>query len=229
MRYHLAWFLPELLHAEVPRKAISVDPPSVQSRRGEEVLDTLEEIVLAQGFARLGVTTIAARTSCSKRTLYELAPSRDALVQRVLARFFARIRDEAQAAIARCSAPDARVHAYLQAGVRAAERLSPAAVADIHGWPPARAIWQDHVRQRVDGLSRLIEDGIAAGAFRPFPPAFVAEVVFASINRLREPDFYRSTDLSISAAFDELYEMLLAALTSNMRRARATATTRAGR
>ncbi|MNC97720.1 hypothetical protein D3C83_154730 [compost metagenome] len=78
-------------------------------------------------------------------------------------------------------------------------------------------------------MSRLIEDGIAVGAFRPFPPAFVAEVVFASINRLREPDFYRSTDLSISAAFDELYEMLLAALTSDLGRARATATTRARR
>jgi len=178
-----------------------------------EVLDALEALLLAGGFRQLGVADMAARLNCSKRTLYELAPSRDALLLGVIERFFARIRDEA----ARASAgqpPSAQcIYDYLQVGVRAAERLGAAAVADIQGWPPARALWQDHVRQRVEGLSRIIEAGVATGEFRAFPPAFVAEVVFAAINRLREPDFYRATDLTISEAFDELYAMLLSALT----------------
>lgn len=68
---------------------------------------------------------------------------------------------------------------------------------------------------RVEGLSRLIDNGTRSGAFRKIRPAFVAEVVFASINRLREPGFYDSTDLTISKAFDELHSMLLTALTPN--------------
>ena len=183
------------------------------SKRGNELLDALEELVLREGFASLGVSEIANRLCCSKRTLYDLAPSKHALVLLILRRFFARIRSDA--ALACETSNDARqcIYAYLQVGVRAAEHLSPATVADIHCWPPARAIWQEHVRMRVEGLSHLIDGGTRNGVFRKIPPAFVAEVVFAGINRLREPDFYEFTDLTISEAFDELYSMLLAALT----------------
>ena len=74
-------------------------------------------------------------------------------------------------------------------------------------------MWQDHVARRVDGLRAIIEDGVASGAFHGIQPAFVAEIVFAAINRVREPDFYQSTDLTLSEAFDELYRLLLAAIT----------------
>lgn len=193
------------------------------SKRGEELLDALECIVLSEGFARLSVSLMAARLSCSKRTLYELAASKNELVLHVLDRFFTRIRINAARASDDVADPEQRIYAYLQVGVRAAERLSPATVQDIHNWPPARQIWHEHVRQRVDGLSRMIEHGIRQGAFRDISPAFVAEVVFASINRLREPDFYHSTDLTLSEAFDELYRMLVGALTHGLR-ARAPAT-----
>lgn len=186
-------------------------------------------MVLREGFASLGVSEIANRLSCSKRTLYDLAPSKRELVLIVLDRFFGRIRRDAALAIETAGDPQQRIYAYLQAGVRAAENLNPAAVADIHRWPPARALWQEHVRLRVEGLSRLIDSGTRAGVFRKIPPAFVAEVVFASINRLREPDFYDSTDLTISEAFDELYGMLLAALTPASDTAREIAPRRAPR
>ncbi|MGE0483095.1 MAG: TetR/AcrR family transcriptional regulator [Gammaproteobacteria bacterium] len=188
-------------------------PPRTPTPRGEEVLDTLEDIVLAEGFRHLNVATIAARLACSKRTLYALADSRDALLLRVLDRFFARIREDAQLALARTREPREQVYAYLQVGVRAAERLSQAAVRDIQTWPPACAMWQEHVAQRVGGLRGIIEEGVASGAFHGIQPAFVAEIVFAAINRVRQPDFYQSTDLSLSEAFDELYRLLLAAIT----------------
>lgn len=199
------------------------------SKRGSELLDALEDMVLREGFASLGVSEIANRLSCSKRTLYELAPSKRELVLLVLERFFARIRRDAAVACETATDAQQRIYAYLQAGVRAAENLSPTTVADIHRWPPARAIWQEHVRLRVEGLSKLIDSGTRAGVFRKIPPAFVAEMVFASINRLREPDFYDSTDLTISAAFDELYGMLLAALTPHADSARVTANRHASR
>lgn len=196
------------------RTAPSPLPPSTPSRRGEQILETFEDLVLSRGFARLNVSTIAQQLSCSKRTLYELAPSRDDLILRVIERFFARIRSDATLAVLGQDDPRQRIYRYLQVGAHAAERLSAAAVADIHAWAPARAIWQKHVRLRVDGLTEIIEAGIRARVFRSVPPAFVAEVVFAAINRLREPEFYRSTDLAIAEAFDELYAMLIAALTT---------------
>ncbi len=170
--------------------------------------------MLSRGFARLNVSDIARQLSCSKRTLYELATSRDELILRVIERFFGRIRSDAAVAMLGQDGPEQRIYRYLQAGVHAAERLSATAVSDIHAWAPARAVWQQHVRLRVDGLTEIIESGIRAAVFREVPPAFIAEVVFAAINRLREPEFYRSTDLAIAEAFDELYAMLVAALTT---------------
>ena len=212
------------MQAQVPRtsdRSRSLPPPS---RRGAELLDALEHMVLGEGFARLSVSEIAARLSCSKRTLYELATSKRELVLCVLDHFFRRIRFDAARASDDTADTEQRIYAYLRVGVRAAERLSQATITDIHGWPPARELWREHVRLRVDGLSRIIEGGIREGVFRDIPPAFVAEMVFASINRLREPDFYDSTDLTISEAFDELYGMLVAALTQGMGTASAAAT-----
>lgn len=214
------------LQTTVSTTPLSTTLPVTLSKRGCELLDALEDMVLREGFADLGVSEIATRLSCSKRTLYELAPSKRELVLLVLQRFFARIRRDAANACEHASDAQQRIYAYLQAGVRAAENLSATTVTDIHRWPPARAIWQDHVRLRVEGLSKLIDSGTRAGVFREIPPAFVAEVVFASINRLREPDFYESTDLTISEAFDELYSMLLAALTPFDEHARETVSRR---
>lgn len=155
---------------------------------------------------------MAERLGCSKRTLYELAASKNELVLAIVAQFFARIRSDAADAIKLSKDPTQQIYDYLQVGVRAAQRLSAAAVTDMHQWEPARSVWQEHMRLRVQGLCELIGSGVAAGVFRDINPKLVAELVFASISRLREPDFYASTNISISEAFQAYYGMLLAAL-----------------
>ena len=182
------------------------------SKRSAETLEAFEALILAEGFSRLNVSEIAARLKCSKRTLYELAPSKKALVLKALDNFFSRIRQEAGHVTDNALDPERQVYEYLQVGVRAAERLSQAVVADIHEWEPARTLWREHISLRIDGMCRIIENGVKAGVFRDVLPAFVAEIVFASINRLREPDFSDSTGLTISEAFHDLYEMLLHSL-----------------
>ena len=131
---------------------------------------------------------------------------------KALDNFFSRIRQEADHLTDNTLDPERQVYEYLQVGVRAAERMSQAVVADIHEWEPARTLWREHISLRVDGLCRIIDNGVRTGDFREVLPEFVAEIVFASINRLREPDFSASTGLTISEAFHELYEMLLHSL-----------------
>lgn len=182
------------------------------NKRSAETLEALEALILAEGFSRLSVSEIAARLRCSKRTLYEFAPSKKMLVLMALDNFFSRIRQEADHMTDNTLDPERLVYEYLQVGEHASERLSQAVVADIDEWEPARTLWRKHIRLRVDGMCRIIDNGVKAGFFREVPSAFIAEVVFASINRLREPDFNDSTGLTISEAFHELYEMLLHSL-----------------
>jgi AcrR family transcriptional regulator len=183
------------------------------NKRNAEILDALEALFLAEGFSKLSVSDIAARLKCSKRTLYELAPSKKMLVLSALNNYFSRIRQEADHKIYIILDHKRLVHEYLQVGELASERLSQAVIADIDEWEPARTLWRKHIRLRVDGMCHIIEDGIKAGVFREVQPLFIAEVVFASINRLREPEFNESTGLSISEAFHELYDMLEHSLT----------------
>ena len=185
------------------------------SRRCAETLEVLEELIVSEGFSQLSVSDIAARLRCSKRTLYELAPSKKTLVLLALDRFFSRIRKEADQIINSTSDPELLVYKYLMVGEHASKRLSPAVVADIDGWEPARTLWRKHIMLRVDGLFRIIDKGVKIGVFREVSPAFIAEIVFASINRLREPDFSDSTGLTISEAFHELYVMTLHSLIPN--------------
>ncbi len=182
------------------------------NKRSAETLDALEALILAEGFSRLNVSEIAAHLRCSKRTLYELAPSKKMLVLKALDNFFSRIRQEADHLTDNTLGPERLVYEYLHVGERAAQRLSQAVVADIDEWEPARTLWREHIRLRVDGMCRIIDNGIKAGVFREVSSVFIAEIVFASINRLREPDFSDSTGLTISESSHELYEMLLHSL-----------------
>lgn len=184
-------------------------------KRSAEILGELEGLILSEGFARLSASEIAASLRCSKRTLYELAPSKKMLVLLALDKFFSRIRQEADD-LSKNNLGSARlVYEYLQVGEHASERLSQILVADIAEWKPARILWQQHIRLRIDGLFQIIDNGVKEGVFRQVSPAFMAEIVFAGVNRLREPDFNDWTGLTIAEGFHELYLMLLHALISD--------------
>ena len=186
-------------------------------KRSEEILDALEALILSEGFARLSVSEIASSLRCSKRTLYELAPSKKMLVLLALGKFFSRIRQEADDLSKNNLDSSRLVYEYLQVGEHASERLSQGLVVDMAEWEPARILWQQHIRLRIDGLFQIIDNGVKEGVFRQVSPAFMAEMVFAGINRLREPDFNDCTGLTIAEGFHELYLMLLHALISDGR------------
>ena len=46
------------------------------NKRSAETLIALEALILSEGFSSLSVSDIASKLKCSKRTLYELAPSK---------------------------------------------------------------------------------------------------------------------------------------------------------
>ena len=67
------------------------------TRRQAELLDQLEELFLAEGFARFTLEDLAVRLHCSKSTLYALAGSKEQLAQRVIKHFFRKATDAVEA------------------------------------------------------------------------------------------------------------------------------------
>ena len=61
---------------------------TAMTRRQAELLDQLESLFLAEGFARFTLDDLAVRLRCSKSTLYALAGSKEQLALRVIRHFF---------------------------------------------------------------------------------------------------------------------------------------------
>ena len=66
-------------------------PTAGLTRRQTELLDQLEALFLAEGFAGFTLDDLAGRLHCSKSTLYALAGSKEQLAMRVVRHFFRKL------------------------------------------------------------------------------------------------------------------------------------------
>jgi len=187
-------------------------PETTASRRRkakeEQMLDDLENIFLRHGFRRITVEYLASELHCSKRSLYELAPNKEALFLRVLDRYLSRLREEGNQNVKGAAPIDAFVK-YLQPAVNAARKLSGALIDDLMNFEPARELWETHRDIRMKGLKRLIDLCVEQGIFRQSHSLLVAEVFAASLQFICDPRFLSRANLTYPDAVAELYQLLL--------------------
>jgi AcrR family transcriptional regulator len=178
------------------------------SPRAQQTLAALEQIFLRDGFRRVSVRELAARLRCSRRTLYELAPSKEDLFVRVLEVFLQRIREKGDAQAA--AAPDlaARIEHYLAPGITEVARASNVFFADVAALPTAKRMLEEHQRRRIAGLRGLVTEGVRRGIFRGLDPHLVAEVFIGAYRLVSQPDFLAASKLSMTEAYAELSRLL---------------------
>lgn len=181
---------------------------SLVASRAARTLDTIEEIFLTEGFRRVSVGELAARLRCSRRTLYELAASKEDLFLMVLDRFLERIRRQGEAAAAAAPDPAARIEAYLAPGIREVARTRNILFSDIAGFLPAKRMLDDHQRRRMEGVRKIVVDGTRHGVFRGLDPYLVAEVFTHAYRRVSQPDFLAAANFSMTEAYGELSRLL---------------------
>jgi AcrR family transcriptional regulator len=177
--------------------------------RREQLFDELVELLLAEGFAHLTLDDLAARLHCSKRTLYALAGSKEQLVRAAVVHFFRRATERVEAAVAAQADPRRRVGSYLGA---VATELAPASarfVEDIAAFPPAAEIYARNTRAAARRVQQLVDDGVAAGAFRDVHTGFVADVVTSVMVRIQQRQVAAATGLDDADAYARLTEFLL--------------------
>jgi AcrR family transcriptional regulator len=176
--------------------------------REEKMLDELESIFLREGFRAVTVEQLARQLRCSKRTIYMLAPSKEALFLRVFDRYLSRLREEGLRG-AMAADPVNAFEPYLAPAIDAARKLSTTLMRDMTSFPPANEMWERHTSGRMAGLRRLVQRCVDEGLFREANAFLVAEVVAASLRRIREPKFLAASRLTYREAVEELYGLLL--------------------
>jgi AcrR family transcriptional regulator len=179
------------------------------TRRQAELLDHLEELFLAEGFARFTLEDLAVRLHCSKSTLYALADSKEQLALRVVRHFFRKATEAVEAQAGREQDPGLRVVAYLSAVARA---LAPAGAAfhrDLEAFPPGWETYERNTAMAAERVRELITEGVAQGRFREVHPALIADTVTTLMLRIGRGDTARATGLDDATAYQELAALLL--------------------
>lgn len=192
------------------KKSIGSIATSARRRKAKEehMLDELENIFLKHGFRKITVEYLASELRCSKRSLYELAPNKEALFLRVFNRYLSRLRMEGDQNVKGVAPTDAFV-GYLQPAINASRKLSESLINDMTAFAPARELWERHRDTRMEGLRKLIDHCVDQGIFRRTHSLLVAEVFAASLQRICTPEFLSNAKLNYPDAVSELYQLLL--------------------
>lgn len=174
------------LRAGAPRPLL---PRSAEARLGprqREVLDAIEAIFVERGFASFTISDLAGQVGCSRRTIYELAPSKDQLVLMVLDRLLHQKGRRALDAIDLDAPIAEQVRSYLAGGVEFgwAHRFSD----DLADDAPARRLVDHHYRFVMTVVQRLLDLGVARGELRPVDTEITAATLTGASLFISEPD-----------------------------------------
>jgi len=165
-----------------------------------------------EGFAAFTLDDLAERLRCSKTTLYQLAGSKQELVVEVVKQYFRAAVAAVEPQVAKATGPAERVDVYLRAVAAHLQPLSRAFMADLQEFGPAAEVYRRNTEAAADRIRSLIADGIESGAFRPVHPAFMGEMVAATMFGIQSGQLSGRLGMTDSEAYAELASTVVAAL-----------------
>lgn len=175
----------------------------------DQFMEELSELLLSEGIFDLTMADIAARLKCSRRRLYEIAPTKEELFLKVADLNFRRIREIGWREAAAATGATEKILAYFNYGASFASRMSPKFQRDLEQIQSGRELFDAHQRERVQGLEQFIVDEMRAGGFAKHNARFVAEAAFVLVRKLRDPAFKEAAGVSFEQGLRELWALLL--------------------
>jgi AcrR family transcriptional regulator len=179
------------------------------TRTEEEFTAELADLIKREGITSMSVADIARRLRCSRRRLYEIAPTKEGLLLAVARQQFKDSLTIGFTAAEAESDPARSLMAYLSAGLRAAEHLTAAFLSDLQQSEEGRAMFDEFQVARSMGARKILEEGMRCGEFRPLNAEVVSEVFLGAALRLRRADVLQRAGLSMPDAFAQAYELVL--------------------
>ena len=183
-------------------------PARPNEKRREELLDALEALILAEGFAHVRIGTLAERLHCSRSTLYKLAPSKSELLVTVYQRWYDRvISDSIAQAELEMTCADKIVRLGKVAG-RWQAQGSPAFWRDVRDTPEMADVLNAARAVGFKTVQRFLDEGIATGTVRPINTAYVGYLVWMGATVSRDPDLMAEFGLTTDEALTQLGEVV---------------------
>jgi AcrR family transcriptional regulator len=195
-----------------PKPLLSAEAERQLGARQLELLDELEEKLLGEGLADLTMAEIAALVSCSLRTLYGIAPSKDELLLTVVDR---RLHCIGRAAIEALQASMRTLDAlrtYLQAANQAVQPEALALSEDLAKVAGAGRLFDAHEGYLIAVTQSLLDRAIAEGEIAPVDTASVAHVLAGLGREFARPEVAETAQASPKETADAISEIILRGL-----------------
>ena len=192
-----------------PKRRLSSSTEQSLTARQLEILDTLDEFVLGGDFSDLTMAEIAKRMTCSLRTLYGIAPSKEELVLAVADRHLQRIGREAMEALELDESPLSRLRAYLRATNLALQPTTVIFSMDFNKLPGARQLADAHAGFIVAITRALLDEAVEKMEVAPLDTAALALVLGRLGREFARPDVERIVQNSARETADSIAEIIL--------------------
>jgi AcrR family transcriptional regulator len=186
-----------------------------QARR-ERVLGKARERFGAQGFARVTMDELAGELGMSKKTLYQLFPSKERLVQAQVRGFMHETEAGVRRLAERRDIPFAdKLRELLHYLAQRLAQIGPLFLADLERHTPA--LWREVEEFRREKIlvhfGRLVREGTAQGVFRKDADSELVMLVFlAAVQNVVTPRVLANLPLTAGAAFEGLVRLLMEGL-----------------
>ncbi len=194
---------------QAPKRRLSRRTEQALTARQLEILDTLDDSVLGGGFSDLTMAEIAKRMTCSLRTLYGIAPSKEELVLAVADRHLQRIGREAMESLELDESPLSRLRAYLRATNLALQPTTVIFSMDFSKLPGARQLADAHAGYIVAITRALLDEAVDATEIAPIDTAALALVLGRLGREFSRPEVEKVIRHSSRETADSIAEIIL--------------------
>jgi AcrR family transcriptional regulator len=201
-------------NVRAPKRRLSPRTERSLTARQLEILDTLDESVLVDGFADLTMAEIAKRMTCSLRTLYGIAPSKDELVLAVADRHLQRVGREAMEALELEASALTRLRAYLRATNLALQPSTVVFSMDFNKLPEARELADAHADYIRSITQALLDEAVDDKEIEAIDTAALALVLGRLGRDFGRPDSEKILQRSARETADAIAEIVLDGLLS---------------
>lgn len=168
-------------------------------------------MLITEGISDLTIAEMAARLNCSRRRIYEIAPTKEEVFIKVCRDVFNKTLERGYTLAKAETEPANIIRAYLL-GTLNTSGMSKACYVDLDSTEQGKAMFDAYQLQRLRGLEQIIDDGVKMGVFVAYNSRLVSEALLGAAHRLRNQKFLDETGMTISEAFNDFYKLVLEGL-----------------
>lgn len=183
--------------------------PRPLTARHQALLEQLEELFLAEGFATFTLEDLATRLRCSKSTLYALADSKEQLAVTVVSRFFRNAADRIEQLVAGDSDPRKVIGRYFEGISQELGVASERFINDVAATAATRTIYESRAQAAARRIREFLAEGARIGIFRDVHTELVAQMVSLVIESIQTGELRTRVKVTDAEAFAGLRDLLL--------------------